>query len=59
MGRRDMGVINSEHLRIPVWMGTITYFGGSNHNIATAACVDCIPVTADVVCCVVDRKLFC
>ena len=52
-----MCVVNSEHLCIPVRVGIITCFGRPGHYIATAASVYRIPVTADVICCVVDREL--
>lgn len=57
MGCQHVRVINPKNLGIPVWMG-ITCFRRSNHNITTVAGVYCIPVTADVVCCVVDGELF-
>ena len=54
-----MGVINPKHLRIPVWMHVIAHFRCPNHDIGTAASFYCISVTANVVCCVVDRELLC
>ena len=54
-----MCVVNSEDLRIPVRVRIIACFGRPGHYIATAASVYRIPVTADIICCVVDRELLC
>ena len=56
MGRRDVGMVNSENLRIPVWVSADTYLRRPEHDIWTRACVDRVTITADIVSGVVDSN---
>jgi len=54
-----MCMVDPEDLRVPVWVGVGTGLGRPKHDMATSAGVYCITIATDVVCGVVDRKLFC
>ena len=51
-------MVNPENLRIPVWVGVSAGFRRPEHNVRMGGSIDRIAVAADIVCSVVDRKLF-
>jgi hypothetical protein len=53
-----MGVVNPKNLCIPVWVSAGTSFRRPEHNIGMNTGVNRITITTDVICCVVDGKLF-
>lgn len=50
-------MVDPKNLGIPVWVNAGANLRGPEHNERAGAGVDCIAVTADVICCIVDGKL--
>ena len=59
VGRRDVGVVDPEDLRVPVRVSIGSNFGGPKHNEGAGIHIDGVAIASDVVGRVVHGELLC
>ena len=57
MVHRNVSMVNSKNLGIPIWMSTSADFRGLEHNVGVSIGVDRVAIMANIICCIIYEKL--